>query len=147
MDKNSAEDAARLERECFSNPWSAKMLAQELINPLAVFIIARIGEESAGYAGMHHVEDEGYIANIAVAEKYRRGGIASAMLEWYIEYARENGLRMLTLEVRESNGPAQRLYAKYGFVREGRRVGYYTNPREDALILTLRFNTQQQKGS
>jgi len=80
MTDENVEDAAYIERECFSSPWSLASLKSELTNPGAAFFVARINGEAAGYAGMHHVVDESYITNIAVLERYRRRGVASACL-------------------------------------------------------------------
>jgi ribosomal-protein-alanine N-acetyltransferase len=138
MDESTVGEVARLEKECFAIPWSLKGLREELVNPLAVFLVATLDGTVAGYAGMHHVLDEGYIANIAVGEAHRGRGVASALLDAFLTYARENQMTLLTLEVRPSNKAALALYAKYGFQEEGRRRDYYRNPTEDALLLTLR---------
>jgi ribosomal-protein-alanine N-acetyltransferase len=138
MDESTVEEVARLEKECFAIPWSLRGLTEELTNPLAIFLVAKLDGEVAGYAGMHHVLDEGYIANIAVGERHRGRGVASALLDAFLEYARENKMALLTLEVRPSNKAALALYDKYGFREECRRRDYYRNPTEDAFLLTLR---------
>ena len=84
------------------------------------------------------VLDEGYIDNVAVRPDCRRQGIASALLGAFERFAQAH-LAFLTLEVRASNTPAIALYEAHGFVREGVRKNYYTNPREDAVIMTRRF--------
>ena len=129
--------AAEIERECFSTPWSQNALTAELTNPGAAFFTAHVGEEPAGYAGMHYVLDEGYIANIAVAKRFRGQGIAKALLRRLITFGTKNGLRTITLEVRSSNEAALGLYRGFGFAQVGQRRGFYTNPTEDALLLTL----------
>mgnify|MGYP005811059435 FL=1 len=103
---------------------------------MAHYFIAREGDEIIGYAGFWNVSGEGDITNIAVDEKYRRKHIGSALLEALIKKAAALKLELLTLEVRRSNIAAQRLYAKYGFEEIGIRKGYYSNNREDALIMT-----------
>lgn len=65
---------AEIEAECFSQPWSGRTLAGELENPCAVFFVARSGSRVVGYAGMHRVLDEGYIANVAVTAEFRPPG-------------------------------------------------------------------------
>ena len=130
-------EAAEIERECFSNPWSQNALATEITNPGAAFFTAHLGAEPAGYAGMHYVLDEGYIANIAVAKRFRGQGVAKALLRRLITFGTEHGLRTITLEVRPSNEAAIGLYCGFGFAQVGRRRGFYTNPTEDALLLTL----------
>ena len=128
-----------LEKQCFSVPWSIDSLAQELSNPMAVFYTAHIDGEIAGYAGMHHIIDEGYIANIAVSPAHRRRGIASALVGELLAYAEENELAMLTLEVRASNEAAIALYTRFGFEPAGHRRRFYTGPVEDAIIMTRQF--------
>jgi ribosomal-protein-alanine N-acetyltransferase len=115
------------------------MLAEELSNPLAVFFTASIGGEIVAYAGMHHIIDEGYLTNIAVKSTFRSRGIATALIKKLAAYAEENDMRMLTLEVRASNEDAIRLYDKLDFDRVGLRPNYYTNPTEDAVLMTRKF--------
>lgn len=138
MDRANVGAIAALERECFSCPWSLDGLVEELSNPMAVFRVAMAGDVVAGYIGMHHVLDEGHIANIAVGEAFRGRGVASGLMDCLIAYAREHALAFLTLEVRPSNKAALALYDKYEFKEEGRRKNFYHNPTEDGLILTLR---------
>lgn len=139
MDRSHLGQIAQLERECFSSPWSEEMLAQELYNDNASYVVAQ-GEDGTvlGYAGLQVVLDEGYIDNVAVRPDCRRQGIASALLGAFERFAQAH-LAFLTLEVRASNTPAIALYEAHGFVREGVRKNYYTNPREDAVIMTRRF--------
>lgn len=92
-----------------------------------------------GYAGLQAVLDEGYINNVAVAPAYRRRGVAGALIAALVRFG-EAKLSFLTLEVRASNAPAIALYEKYGFTQAGRRKNYYDDPREDALLLTRRFD-------
>lgn len=132
---------AALERQCFSHPWTEDMLREELFNDNACFLAAVTeAGEVAGYAGLHCILDEGYIANVAVDPKYRRQGVAGELLGAFLRFGRVN-LSFLTLEVRVSNEAAVALYRKYGFQVAGRRKQYYDAPREDALIMTLEFNT------
>lgn len=140
MDRSTVPDVAAIERECFSQPWSEDMLAEELYNDNASFIVAEADDGTVlGYAGLTVVLDEGYINNIAVRNKYRRMGVADALLGTFIHFA-EAHLAFLTLEVRASNDKAISLYTKNGFVQEGRRKDYYKDPKEDAIIMTRRFS-------
>lgn len=134
-----ASDLAELDKKCFSVPWSEKSFADEAENKLAVYYIARENEKIVGYAGFWHVADEGDITNIAVSPERRRQGIGSKLLELLIKAAMQKKLALLTLEVRESNRAAISLYEHYGFQKIGKRKRYYTNPAEDALIMTLYF--------
>ena len=130
--------AAQLERECFSDPWSLEGLRAELTNPNARFL-RRCLENHGGYLGLHAVCGEGYIANLAVAPAFRRQGVARALLRAGAEIAEKEKLEFLSLEVRTSNLPARRLYESEGYVHIGARPGFYTNPREDGEIYTKRF--------
>ncbi len=81
--------------------------------------------------------EETHITNIAVAPEHRREGIGEKMLQKITEDARAEGIKAITLEVRVSNMAAQRMYSKLGFLPGGVRKGYYSDNREDALIMTL----------
>lgn len=133
------DDLEQLEKDCFSTPWSYDSLVYELSNPLAVFRVAEIGGAVAGYMGMQHIMDEGYICNIAVSPRYRRNGVATALMEVMIDYAKENDMAMMTLEVRPSNTGAREFYKKFDFKQVGERKNFYSNPQENALILTHKF--------
>ncbi len=136
MTAKNLSEVAGLERLCFSRPWSLAALESELKNPLAVFLVARRGESVTGYAGMHDIAGEGYITNVAVAPGHRRGGVAEALVIALLNYGIENRLEFITLEVRESNAPARKLYEKLGFEIAGRRKNFYEGPAEDAVIMT-----------
>lgn len=90
-----------------------------------------------GFAGLWLMAGEAHITNIAVREKHQRQGIGELLLISLIDLALELGAHLVTLEVRASNTAAQRLYAKYGFVQVGLRRGYYTDNREDGVLMTL----------
>ncbi len=130
---------AALETACFAEPWSAAALTDELTNPHAVFLVATDGERVLGYAGCHHVADEGYIDNVATHPDARRQGVAKALMAALDAYGREQGLYRLTLEVRASNAAAIALYAGAGYVCDGVRPGFYRKPTEDAAIYSYYF--------
>ena len=134
----------QLERMCFSRPWSKKMLAEELDNQCAAFLVAvePETEKAVGYAGLLVVADEGYITNVAVAPSCRRQGVAAQLLQVFDNFAKGNHLAFLTLEVRPSNAAAIALYEGFGFREVGRRRNYYDLPKEDALILTKYYTEE-----
>ena len=142
MTADHLDELERLERICFSRPWSRKMLAEELDNQCAAFLVALepATEKVAGYAGLLVMADEGYITNVAVFPEYRRRGVAAQLIDVFDRFARANRLAFLTLEVRPSNGAAIALYQGMGFVEVGRRRNYYDLPKEDALILTKEYD-------
>ncbi len=129
----------RLENDCFSHPWSRTSLESELNNPNSLFLVAVEGDAVTGYVGMNAVLDEGYIYNVAVAEPYRRRGVGSALIRELVTHGRKNGFAFLTLEVRESNAAARSLYGHFGFVKAGERKNYYSDPAENAVLMTLYF--------
>lgn len=141
MTADHLDDIAHLEQICFSRPWSRRMLAEELENQCAAFLVAlEPGTDKViGYAGLLVMADEGYITNVAVFPEYRRRGVAEQIIQVFCDFAQGNHLAFLTLEVRPSNAPAISLYNSFGFEEVGRRKNYYDLPREDALILTRYF--------
>ena len=147
MSGDHLDEIAALEKICFSTPWSRAMLAEELDNACSAFLTA-LDEDGhvIGYAGLQVVLDEGYIANIAVRPEDRQKGVASQLLQVFIDFARGNKLAFLTLEVRPSNTAAIVLYGHHGFRTAGRRKNYYEHPKEDALIMTLEFDYGTENG-
>ena len=124
-----------MEKQCFSDPWSENSVASELNNPLSLWLVAVDDGDLAGYVGSQTVMDETDMMNIAVDVRYRRQGVAQALVEALVERLKMAKSRCLTLEVRISNAPAIALYEKLGFEQVGKRPNYYRNPKEDAWIL------------
>ena len=140
MNADHLDEVAELERICFSTPWSRNMLAEELDNLLSAFLVALDDcGRVVGYAGLQVVLDEGCITNIAVRPECRRMGVASQLLQVFLNFAEANKLAFLTLEVRASNYDAIALYGSRGFRSVGRRKNYYEHPKEDAIIMTKEF--------
>ena len=139
MEERHLDELARLEKLCFSEPWTREGLAAELTSGTAVFLAAELGGRIAGYAGMHCVCGECYVDNVAVFPELRRAGVGRALMEALIARARERDAQFVTLEVRASNGAARSLYESLGFRKAGLRRNFYRRPAEDALILTLQF--------
>ena len=138
MTADHLDEVAALERVCFSDPWSRRLLAAELDNDLSALLVALDNEgRVAGYAGLQVILDEGTVTNIAVRPDCRRQGVAGQLLQVFLNFAQGNHLAFLTLEVRSSNYDAIALYGSRGFRSVGRRKNYYEHPREDAVIMTL----------
>ena len=127
---------AEIEKECFSKPWSEEAIKTAINDDLSHFIVAKIGNEVVGYGGMYSVMGEGYIYNIAVKRKYRKFGIGTNIVNELVNYSKIKSLNFLSLEVRKSNTPAINLYSNCGFEKVGNRKNFYTNPLEDAIIMT-----------
>jgi len=135
MEQCHIEQVARLEKICFSDPWSIHSIASELENKLSLWVVAMDGDRLAGYVGSQSVMGWADMMNLAVAPDYRKKGIGEKLVNELILRLKAQQVTCLTLEVRASNAPAIRLYDKLGFVEVGSRPGYYHNPKEDALIL------------
>lgn len=136
MTSGQLEDVYIIETECFSHPWSRQSLEEEMNNETSLFLVAKEENGVIGYIGMSIVIDEGYIFNVAVREKYRNKGVATALINELVTYGKKNNFSFITLEVRESNLPAISLYSKFGFIKAGERKDYYSNPKENAILMT-----------
>ena len=126
---------AQIEAASFSQPWSAQALQAELQNPTALFLVAHVDGQVAGYAGIHCLFDTAQLENLAVAPSFRRQGIARALLQAGLQAAEQAGATQLLLEVRVSNTPAIALYRSCGFAVLATRRGFYEHPREDAYTM------------
>jgi ribosomal-protein-alanine N-acetyltransferase len=127
----------RIERASYPTPWSRSMFASELAKPSSICLGAfdRETDELVGYLVISRYVDAWHVMNVAVAPERRRGGIATTLLERLFELTVGRGRRGYTLEVRVSNTDAIALYERLGFKSRGVRRGYYTDNREDALIM------------
>lgn len=135
MKLEDVPQVAAIERLCFSAPWNENMIISSWESRLSCWLIAEIDGCVAGYVGSEAVLDSADMMNIAVAPEYRKRGIAEALIKALVEHLQQRDILFLLLEVRVSNAPAIALYNKLCFEQVGRRPKYYTNPREDALIL------------
>jgi len=125
-----------IERASYPTPWSRSMFVAELRKPSSLAIGAYTEEGGVvGYAFVSRYVDAWHVMNVAVATDHRRRGIATALLERLFELTASDPRSGYTLEVRVSNTQAIRLYERLGFEARGTRRGYYTDNREDALIM------------
>lgn len=122
----------------FSICWSKNSYLQELTNPVAKYLVAKIDNTVVGFVGTWIVLDESHITNIAVHPTYRKQGIASKLIEELLDYCKSQGCIACTLEVRSSNIAAKSLYEKHGFKQDGIRKRYYEDNNEDAILMWLR---------
>lgn len=134
MTRSDLTDVLAIERVAFPSPWTLATFAGLLRRSNTRLWVAE-SEEVAGYAVVWVVGDQAELGNLAVAPSWRRKGVGARLLEVVLEAMAAAGVRELFLEVRESNGDAQRLYGRHGFRQVGRRAGYYSTPKEDALVL------------
>lgn len=127
-----------IEEASFNNPTTRAWYEAELARPevCKVFVIRTAEMRVAGFAAFWRVVDEMHINNLAIHPGLRQRGLGTRLLGDVMAAAARMGVRRATLEVRRSNLPAQRLYAGAGFQVVGVREGYYTQPVEDALVLS-----------
>ncbi|MBA2641627.1 MAG: ribosomal protein S18-alanine N-acetyltransferase [Actinobacteria bacterium] len=125
-----------IERASYPSPWSRAMFAAELQKPSSLALGAYDETDVlVGYAIVSRYVDAWHVMNVAVAREFRRRGIAKTLLDRLFELTAADPRRGYTLEVRVSNVEAIRLYERLGFEPRGIRRGYYTDNREDALIM------------
>ena len=128
----------RIERHAYPTPWSRSMFAGEIGKQSSICLGATDADEAdrlVGYLIISRYADAWHVMNVAVDEGYRRQGVASKLLARLFELTSGDDRRGYTLEVRVSNESAIKLYERLGFVGRGIRRGYYTDNREDALIM------------
>ncbi len=135
MDEEDLLAAVAIENACFPDPWSGSVLEEGIKNPWNFFWIAIEGDEAVGYAALCIVAGEGEIQRICVTPQARRRGIGGELMAAMEEFARQQGVTALTLEVREGNAAARNLYKTWGFADEAIRRDYYRNPKENAVIM------------
>lgn len=140
MTKNDIDSVYKIEEDCFADPWSKDSIRKELKNDLARYLVAELNGYVVGYVGIWIVVDEGHITNVAVHSKYRGMKIGDKLIKEIVELCKKNKLVAMTLEVRVSNIIAQNLYKKYGFKMSGIRKEYYSDNKEDAIIMWNQLN-------
>ncbi len=124
-----------IERRAYPTPWSRSMFASELAKPTSICLGAFEGEDLVGYVINSRYVDAWHVMNVAVDPDHQRRGVATALLQRLFELTADDERRGYTLEVRVSNEGAIRLYQALGFDARGIRRAYYTDNREDALIM------------
>ncbi len=134
------EEAYALESAVFSEPWPKSAFEEIVENKDADYYVAEDADTGKLLGGcvIFRILDEGDITNVAVWPEYRRQGVAEGLLKFALDHAQKLGNDEFTLEVRASNEAAIRLYEKCGFASEGIRPGFYSKPKEDAVIMWKR---------
>ena len=135
LETHDLDAVETIERESYPTPWSRSMFDAELRKPSSLAIGAFTDDVLVGYAFVSRYVDAWHVMNVAVTHAFRRRGIASALLERLFAVTATDPRRGYTLEVRVSNTGAIKLYERLGFEARGLRRGYYTDNREDALIM------------
>ena len=133
-----AKEIFAIEMECFSVPWSLDSIETELLNEdKKIYYVVEDANGVVGYAGAWLVYDEGQITNIAIRPSARRQGFGAKLTSALIEECFKRGMHEIFLEVRISNLSALSLYRQLGFTVKGMRKNYYSEPKEDAYIMSL----------
>ena len=126
-----------LDWEAFFDPWSLATWQRELQNPIAVWIVETIDREIVGFAGIWNVAGEAQVMRVAVRKALRNQGLGLLLARELIHKAWESGAEAVTLEVRENNASALKVYERCGFVSSGVRPDYYEDTHEGAVIMWL----------
>ena len=145
MAEEDVESVSNIETQLFSKPWTKQDFLNSMSDRHNIYVVAENDQhEVVGYCGIWGVLDEGQITNVAVRPEDQGKGIGYEMLQELIAIGRNEGLSQYTLEVRVSNEKAIRLYEKLGFEEEGIRKNFYDKPVEDAVIMWLREQEEQE---
>jgi ribosomal-protein-alanine N-acetyltransferase len=136
MRRRHLRSVLRIEGQVYPTPWTHGLFVSELaLRSTRSYVVARVGREVVGYAGLMMSLNDGHITTIAVDPEWQRQGVATRLLLALSREALARGANALTLEVRLSHRGAQRLYQRFGFTAVGVRKGYYADSGEDALIM------------
>jgi ribosomal-protein-alanine N-acetyltransferase len=136
MRRRHLRSVLRIESQVYPTPWTHGLFVSELaLRSTRAYVIARVGREVIGYAGLMMSLDDGHVTTVAVDPEWHRQGIGTRMLVALAREAIARGATALTLEVRLSHRGAQQLYQRFGFTAVGVRKGYYADTGEDALIM------------
>lgn len=135
MSKEDVTFVHKIEEECFFEPWSLQAFYDELENEFSVTFVTKMGNFYCGFINGRLINNEFYINNIAVSKEFRRQHIGIFLLK-HLDKFLKNKAVFSTLEVRKTNIPAQNLYLKSGYEIVGERKNFYTNPTENAYIMT-----------
>lgn len=137
MIEEDIPDILEIEKECFAVPWSKEMFLQE-INQQYAFVSA-IDGYLVGFICGWKMADEFHITNIAVKPEFQNSGFGEKLLSFILKKIIENECEFVILEVREANIQARSFYKKHDFAEIGLRKNYYSNPKEDAIVMSLKL--------
>ena len=136
MRRRHLRTVIRIETEVYPRPWTMNLFISELaMRSSRSYYVAKVGPTVVGYSGLMLVGEDAHVTTIAVDPRWHRHHIATRLMLNIARDARVRGARHLTLEVRVSNDPAQRMYRAFGFRPAGIRKGYYVETNEDALVM------------
>lgn len=136
--KMTEEDLDRvmvIEKEAFALPWSRESYLSELKNSFAVYLVCDVEGEVAGYGGIWVVFEQAHITNVAISQDYHLRGLGKSLMLELEKVARQKKATHILLEVRPSNLAARTMYKKLGFVDMSIRKAYYSDNKEDAIVM------------
>lgn len=139
MEEKDVDEVLHISNLSLKESWSRESLLKEVTNPLAKYFLIKDDKTILGFAGVWIIFDEGHITNVAIHPEYRGKGLGEYLMNSLIEGCKSLKCNSITLEVRESNLPALKLYEKLGFKVAGKRKRYYSDNGEDAIIMWLYF--------
>lgn len=144
-DESPIARLVEINKEVFTHPWTKKMFLDELSQPERSYLLAVFGPSRmvVGYCSVWRVVDTLQVNSIAVTEAYQGRGIGRALLDKVLTLGQQLRAVTVSLEVRSSNEAARRLYRRFHFKEKGKRGGYYSQPTEDAVILTRRLESHR----
>jgi ribosomal-protein-alanine N-acetyltransferase len=129
------EQVVEIEKDSMPSPWSKELFEEELKRERARYFVGEIDGQVAGYMGYWEAPEEAHIINLAVAPRFRQKGLGFQMMEYCLRFAYKKGARLATLEVRESNEAALKLYEKMNFRIVAIRKKYYSDNQENAVVM------------
>ncbi|MFZ3579557.1 ribosomal protein S18-alanine N-acetyltransferase [Virgibacillus sp. DJP39] len=136
MELTDIDAVVEVEKMSFSSAWTEDIFYQEIVNnQFAHYFVVEVDEKVVGYAGLWVVIDDAQITNIAIMPTLRGNKLGEKLFKYTMEQAIRLGSSRLSLEVRVSNIVAQRMYRKFGLVPGGLRKNYYTDNKEDAIVM------------
>lgn len=130
------DQVMEIEEAEFSIPWTREGFLTYLMKDHAMFLVVEEKGQILAYAGLLMVLDEGDVTNVAVRRDRRSEGIGGFLMESMMRLSFDLGIRRIHLEVRAGNDTARRLYKRLGFTEDGLRKNYYSDPKEDAVLMT-----------
>lgn len=130
------DQVMEIENDLISPPWTREGFFTFLLKDENMFFVVEEKGQILGYCSMQTVLDEGDILNVAVTRDRQKEGIGYFLVDSMLMLAAARGIHIVHLEVRESNGSARRLYQRLGFKEDGFRKNYYTEPVENAVLMT-----------
>ncbi len=129
------EQVVEIEKASMPSPWSKELFDEELKREAAHYFVIEEEGQVAGYMGYWEAPQEAHIINLAIGPRFRNRGFGRQMVEACVDFARKRGAELATLEVRESNEDARRLYEKCEFKFVAIRKKYYSDNQEDAVVM------------